>query len=384
MSESQTLFPIEEVDDICRKDGVQPSQVIRKFISSGYIRASKAVEAEQIQPASMDLRLGNVAYRIRASFLPGSSSTVESRIADVKISEVDITAPTVFEKGCIYLVPIEEELCLPEKIGARANPKSTTGRLDIFTRLIADYSAEFECVPPGYNGKLYAEVVSRTFTVVLQAGMRLNQIRFVRGGIRWYSGKTLVELDKREGLVYDDDMVSKARIDDGLRISVNLLATDESRIVAFRAQKNTPPLYLDRVGYYDRDDFWDVIPAPRTKSIILDPGDFYILASREKVRIPPMYAAEMVPFDPSLGEFRIHYAGFFDPGFGYGGSDIPGTAAVLEVRAHEVPILLEHEQEVARLIYSPMAAAPDKVYGQSIGSSYQQQGLALSKQFKRR
>jgi dCTP deaminase len=383
MVESQTLFPIADVDEISRRDGVQPSQVIRGLISSEYIRASRPVEPDQIQPASMDLRLGPVAYRIRASFLPGSSSTVEKRIAEVKISEVDITSPTVFEKGCIYLVPLEEELNLPEKIGARANPKSTTGRLDIFTRLITDYSAEFETVPPGYGGKLYAEVVSRTFTVVLQAGMRLNQIRFVRGGIRWYSGKTLMELDKKESLVYDEDAVGKARIDAGLRISVNLLATDESRIAAYRAKKNTPPLYLGRVGYYDPEDFWDVILAPRTRSIILDPGDFYLLASKEKVRIPAMYAAEMVPFDPSIGEFRIHYAGFFDPGFGYGGSDIPGTAAVLEVRAHEVPILLEHEQEVGRLIYSPMAAAPDKVYGQSIGSSYQQQGLALSKQFKR-
>jgi dCTP deaminase len=336
---------------------------------------------EHIQPASLDLRLGDVAHRVQASFLPGPR-TVESKIKELRMTRVDLTKAAVFEKGCVYIVPLLEELNLPESISAIANPKSTTGRLDIFTRLITDRGVSFEHVPAGYRGKLYAEIASRTFTVAVRAGMRLNQLRFVRGKPK--SPDTLISrLDEQENLVYVDEETAKAHVDRGLRITVNLEGSQPSEVIAYKARKHAPAIELDRIDYYSPEEFWEARTPPASKSLILEPGDFYILASRERVRVPPGYAAEMVPFDPSAGEFRIHYAGFFDPGFGYGASDIKGTRAVLEVRAHEVPFMVDHGQIVGRLTYMPLLSQPDKIYGTNIGSSYQYQGLTLSKQFRR-
>jgi dCTP deaminase len=299
------------------------------------------------------------------------------------MTRVDLTGAAVFEKGCVYIVPLLEQLNLPKDTSAIANPKSTTGRLDIFTRLITDHGVAFERVPPGYTGRLYAEIASRTFTVAVRAGMRLNQLRFVRGRPR-PADATITKLDDEHDLVYmDDETTAKARVESGLRVTVNLEGSEPSEVIAYKARKHAPAIELDRVDYYSHEEFWEPRTQPANKSLILEPGDFYILASRERVRVPPQYAAEMVPFDPSAGEFRIHYAGFFDPGFGYGLSDIKGTRAVLEVRAHEVPFMVDHAQVVGRLNYMPLLSTPDKIYGVQIGSSYQQQGLALSKQFRR-
>ena len=371
-----------------RTTGILPSQEITKLIACGNVTASPAINPDHIQPASLDLRLGDMAHRVRASFLPGPNSTVEAKIKELRMTRVDLTGAPVLEKDCVYIVPLIEELNLPENISGKANPKSTTGRLDIFTRLITDYGTEFDRVPPGYKGKLYAEVVSRTFTVAIRAGMRLSQLRFVQGNP--VSGdKTIRELDHEESLVYLDEdspsqpSPSKARTNRGLRITVNLEAAEPHEIIAYKAKRYAPAIELDRIDYYATEEFWEVRHQNAGKNLILEPGDFYILASRERVRVPPEYAAEMVPFDPSDGEFRIHYAGFFDPGFGYGSSDIKGTRAVLEVRAHEVPFLMEHGQLVGRLNYMPLLCKPDKIYGTNIGSSYQHQALTLSKQFRK-
>lgn len=299
------------------------------------------------------------------------------------MTEIDLRRPAVFEKGCVYIVPLMEQLHLPNDISAKANPKSSTGRLDIFTRMICDYGIEFERVPEGYKGKLYAEVVPRTFTVVISEGIKLNQLRFIRG-CPPASDKKLQELDKQEKLVYAEEGLPKpAYIDEGVRISINLQGDEDRNIIGYRAKKNSPAIDLSKINYYPLEDFWEAIPSPKDKTIILNPDDFYILISKEKVRIPHDHAAEMVAYDPSMGEFRIHYAGFFDPGFGYGSSDIKGTPAVLEVRSHEVPFLIEDGQTVGRLIYERLLAKPDKIYGRDLGSSYQGQGLTLSKQFKR-
>ena len=342
--------PAEEAQ--ARTTGILPSQEISNLIARGNISASPAINPDHIQPASLDLRLGDMAHRVRASFLPGPNSTVEAKIKELRMTRVDLTGAPVFEKDCVYIIPLVEELNLPENISGKANPKSTTGRLDIFTRLITDYGTEFDRVPPGYTGKLYAEVVSRTFTVALRAGMRLSQLRFVQGNPR-SSDSAIRGLDREEPLVYEEDSPSKARVERGLRITINLEGA-ENEIIAYKAKRFAPAIELDRINYYATEEFWEVRHQNANKSLILEPGDFYILASKERVSVPPEFAAEMVPFDPSDGEFRIHYAGFFDPGFGHGSGDIKGTPAVLEVRAHEVPFLMEHGQLVGRLNYMPL------------------------------
>lgn len=380
-----TLFPELERDlqSLSFTTGILPSQRIRELITHGRVSTAIPVEDDQIQPSSLDLRLGPVGYRMQASFLPGPKATVESRIKDLAMTKIDLTRPTVFEKGCVYLVPLMEQLNLTSEWSAKANPKSTTGRLDIFTRLICDGGTEFERVPEGYKGTLYAEVVPRTFTIIVQAGVKLNQLRFVRG-CPPPSDTTLQELDEQETLVYGaGDLPAEAQINRGLMVSLNLQGDPEHRLIGYRARQNTPAIDLLKKDHYDPEDFWDPMYEPRNRQIILNPDDFYILLSKEKVRIPPAYAAEMVAYDPSMGEFRIHYAGFFDPGFGYGASDVKGSHAVLEVRSHEVPFLIEDGQIVGRLIYERLLAHSDKIYGMGIGSSYQGQGLALSKQFKR-
>jgi dCTP deaminase len=380
------LFPdlaAGEANSVARSTGILPSQDIRKLISTARVSATPPIEEAHIQPASLDLRLGDVAHRVRASFLPGPNSTVEAKIKELRMARVDLTGAAVFEKDCVYIVPLLEEVNLPANVSGKANPKSTTGRLDIFVRLITDYGVEFDRVPQGYKGKLYAEVVSRTFTVAIRAGMRLNQLRFVQGTAD-SQDKEIRKLDREENLVYlNEDTPTRAVTDRGLRVTVNLEAAEPNEVIAYRARANAPVIDLSKIDHYAPDEFWETRRQTSNRSLILHTGDFYILASRERVRVPPDFAAEMVPFDPSDGEFRIHYAGFFDPGFGYGSNDIKGTRAVLEVRAHEVPFQMEHGQLVGRLNYMPLLSRPDKIYGTNIGSSYQQQALTLSKQFRK-
>jgi dCTP deaminase len=368
-------------DAQARTTGILPSQEISNLIARGNVSATPAINPDHIQPASLDLRLGDMAHRVRASFLPGPNSTVEAKIKELRMARIDLTGAPVLEKDCVYIIPLVEELNLPENISGKANPKSTTGRLDIFTRLITDYGTEFDRVPPGYKGKLYAEVVSRTFTVSLRAGMRLSQLRFVQGNPR-SSDSAIRGLDREDPLVYDEDSPGKARVERGLRITVNLEGA-AGEIIAYKAKRYAPAIELDKINFYATEEFWEVRHQNTSKNLILEPGDFYILASKERVSVPPEFAAEMVPFDPSDGEFRIHYAGFFDPGFGHGSGDIKGTPAVLEVRAHEVPFLMEHGQLVGRLNYMPLLSRPEKIYGTNIGSSYQHQALTLSKQFRK-
>lgn len=388
------LFPdvLDETAESVRLEGMLPSQEIRELIANGSVRvpAFSEITEQQIQPASLDLRLGEVGYRVQASFVP-QHRTVEAGIVDagLRMGRVDLTRTTVFEKGCVYIVPLVEELVLPDNISARANPKSSTGRLDIFTRLITDFGEEFEQVRPGYKGRLYAEIASRTFSIILRAGMTLNQLRFVRGKPK-PSDRATTALEKSarerdEALVYGEEGTpSKARIGKkSIMLSVNLRGNDSSEVLAYKAKRNAPVIDLANLNHYDPDDFWEPKRDPGKRGLILEPGDFYILASKEKVSVPPDWAAEMVSMDQDIGEFRIHYAGFFDPGFGYGANEVRGTRAVLEVRAHEVPFLIEHGQVMGRLQYVPLLSRPDKIYGVDIGSSYQRQGLALSKHFKK-
>jgi len=364
--------------------GILPAQSIEELIAAGHVSANPPVAPDQVQPSSLDLRVGPVAYRIRASFLSSRNARVLDKLNENHLYKIDLSRPAVLERGCAYMVPMMEAMSLPADISGKANPKSTTGRLDVFTRLITDYGSEFERVPEGYKGKLYTEIVPRTFSIVAEQGVRLNQLRLRRGNPP-PSDTELERLHERETLVYgeDDSRVDAMISNKSLWISVDLSGDESSEIIGYKARHNTPLIDLARINHYDPLEYWEPIPRTKSRSLVLDPDDFYILASKERVRIPHSFAAEMVPYDPSVGEFRIHYAGFFDPGFGYGADDIKGTHAVLEVRSHEVPFLLEDGQVVGRLVFERLLSTPEKIYGQGIGSSYQHQRLALSKQFRR-
>ncbi|GKY87569.1 2'-deoxycytidine 5'-triphosphate deaminase [Sinisalibacter aestuarii] len=354
--------------------GVLPSQRIEQMIGAGTLAGTPAILTDQIQPASLDLRLGDTAYRVRASFLAGEGRTVAGRLDEFEMHRIRLDGGAVLEKGAVYVVPLMERLALPEGIQAVANAKSSTGRLDLLTRLITDEGVEFDRIAPGYTGPLYAEICPQSFSVLVRPGMRLNQIRF-RDGQAVLTDDELQERHARHKLV---DGV--AQIDHGLAFSVDLKPR-AGDLVGYRAKPHTGVIDLDRIGHYDPAEYWEPIHTDEGR-IILDPGAFYILVSREAVHIPPDCAAEMAPYLAMAGEFRVHYAGFFDPGFGHDAAGGAGSRGVLEVRCHEAPFVLEHGQVVGRLVYERMAAVPDTLYGAGIKSNYQGQGLKLSKHFK--
>ena len=353
--------------------GVLADNAIRELIATGAISAEPAVDAAQLQPASLDLRLGFTAYRVRASFLAGKGRSVKDRIEEFGMHSVDLSQGAVLEKGCVYLVPLMESLALPAGLSAVANAKSSTGRLDLLTRTITDGGEEFDRIPDGYRGPLYAEICPRSFSVLVRPGMRLNQIRF-RKGQSVLTDQELAALHRDAPLVSGEALISS-----GLGFSVDLKPA-EGDLVGYRAKPHTGVIDLDRIGQYAPSDYWEEIRT-REGRIILDPGAFYILVSREAVTIPPDYAAEMAPYLAMVGEFRVHYAGFFDPGFGWGEAGGAGSRGVLEVRCHEAPFVLEHGQVVGRLVYERMSSRPDQLYGAGIASNYQGQGLKLSKHF---
>ena len=353
--------------------GVLPDHEIEALAKTGAILADAPFVAAQVQPASLDLRLGHVAYRVRASFLSGKGRSVAERLAEFEMHRIDLDQGAVLEKGCVYLVPLVEELALPADISAVANAKSSTGRLDLLTRVITDGGTEFDRIAPGYRGPLWAEICPRSFSVLVRPGMRLNQIRF-RRGTAVLDDAALEALHAREGLVSGEAVISG-----GLGFSVDL-RPQTGTLVGWRAKPHTGVIDLDRIGHYVPADFWDELHTT-DGHLILDPGAFYILVSREAVTIPPAYAAEMAPYLAMVGEFRVHYAGFFDPGFGHAAAGGQGARGVLEVRCHEAPFVLEHGQVVGRLVYERMSAEPARLYGADLASNYQGQGLKLSKHF---
>lgn len=370
-----------------RSTGVLPSQDIRAMVRTQEILASEAIGEDQIQPASLDLRLGSEAFRVRASFLPGPNATVRERIEAFGMHRIDLTQPAVLEKGCVYIVPLLESVALRHRTSGIANPKSSTGRLDVFTRLITDHAPVFDQVAAGYKGPLYAEISPRTFGVVVRRGSRLGQLRLRRGS-PLSSDAALRRLHRTVPLVApgvsDGGAESAAAdIDEGIAVTVDLTPAAAGAPVGWRARRHADLIDLALVDHYRCDDFWEPVFPDAGGSVVLNPGDFYILASKEAVTVPPDHAAEMRPYDTRVGEFRVHYAGFFDPGFGYADSGGSGSRAVLEIRSFEVPFALRDGQLVGRLVYERLTGVPDKLYGIGIGSSYQRQGLQLAKQFRR-
>ena len=334
--------------------GILPCQSLQSLIDAEAISSATPFDADQVQPASLDLRLAERAWRVRASFLPGVGRRVTERVADVAMHELDLTRGAVLEKGCVYIAELQERLRLPPGVSGRANPKSSTGRVDVFVRLLTDRTVAFDDVATGYEGPMYAEIAPQTFSVLVRAGTRLNQLRLKRG--------SPVRLSSRD-------------------VGVDLT----ERLAGFRGRRHAGVIDLDLEDGHDPRDFWEPLEPRRNGAgrgeLLLDPGEFYILASKEAVDIPALEAAEMTPIDPAVGEFRVHYAGFFDPGFGTEEARGAGSKGVLEVRSHETPFLLEDGQTVARLVYEPLTARPTRLYGED-GSHYQRQGLKLSKHFR--
>lgn len=362
---------------MARETGILADRAIAALFETGRLQSERELDRDQIQPASLDLRLGAKAFRVRASFMPGPSHLVADKLDRLSLHVIDLSEGAVLETGCVYIVPLMERLDLPADMSASANPKSSTGRLDIFTRVITDYAQEFDKIPSGYSGPLYLEISPRTFPIVVRRGSRLSQIRF-RVGHAVLSEPELLKLHETETLVAaKQPNVSGG----GIALSIDLTG-DEEGLIGYRGKHHTAVVDVDKKAQHDIFDFWEPLYSRGRNELILDPDEFYILVSREAVHVPPDYAAEMTPFDPLVGEFRVHYAGFFDPGFGHAPAGGRGSRAVLEVRSHEVPFILEDGQIVGRLIYEHMQEQPSSLYGSGLGSNYQAQGLKLSKHFR--
>lgn len=385
MKSSDTKLRIkEELESaLHKKAGYLPCQLLEKIARVGWIRShGMDLQDSQFQPASVDLRLGKKAYRIQCSFLP-ENDAVEDKLKDLVLYEVDLEAGGILEKGAIYLVPLLEELVLPKKIYGRTNPKSSTGRLDMFTRVIIDHGHRFDEIEPGYSGKMYLEIIPRSFPVRVKMGLSLNQLRLIKENPEM-DDKTLKTHYKKIPILTNINGIpidlSQVKVDGGLFISFDLR---KNSIIAFKAKTNSSVIDLAKVNHYDPLDFWEPMYAKKNR-LILEPESFYIMMSKEKICICPDLLAEMVAYDPNSGELRTHYAGFFDPGFGWYGEDsrVHGTHAVMEVRPHDVPFMVEDGQTICRLKFERVVEKPSRVYGKDIASNYQSQGLALSKYFK--
>lgn len=358
--------------------GALASQHLQQLLDASVIKVDQPLAVGQLQPASLDLRLGEVAYRVRTSFLPGIGRTVQECVDKLAMHKIDITEGAVLERGCVYIVPLQESLNLPSDLSAAANPKSSTGRLDVFTRLITDQAREFDNIVAGYQGQLYAEICPQTFSILARTGSRLSQLR-VRGGSPFLDDFEHIQLHQTRQLLDED--VHPDLIKGGVPVTADVLGEHSDGLIGYRAKRHAGVIDVDKVGACQIDEFWEPIYAQQGQGLILDPGEFYILASREAVHVPVDHAAEMIAYDNLVGEFRVHYAGFFDPGFGAPEAGGEGSKAVLEVRSYEVPFLLEHGQYVGRLVYESLTELPQVVYGKDIQSNYQSQGLKLSKHF---
>jgi dCTP deaminase len=364
--------------------GVVPSQGLAEAIQEGWISSGDyRILPESIQPASLDLRLADHAWPLRCSFLPSAGTSVMDRVQDLALDRIDLRHGATLERDRPYLIPLLEELALPPHVRAKANPKSSTGRLDVFTRVITDGHHRFDEVPAGYHGRLYLEVVPRSFAVRVEERLSLNQLRLSAGDAR-VSDRELARIHDEFPLLYIDQHALPSgdlSISDGLFLSVDL-SGPHNRIVGYRAKKNSYRLDMAQIHHYRWRDYWEPVMPEAKGRIVLDPEVFYLLISAEGVCVPPEYAAEMMAYDPTAGELRTHYAGFFDPGFGFDPTgQRPGSRAALEVRARDVPFMVEHRQPICKLAYERMLTAPDRLYGHDVGSNYQGQETMLSKHF---
>jgi dCTP deaminase len=367
------------------ESGIWPDAWLLKAVESGIIAAPQFVE-RQLQPASVDLTLGDIAYRLRCSFLPGKNDAVEDQMRSFVVGPpIPLEDGAILERTRPYLIPLRESLQLPKRVRARANPKSSTGRLDVFTRVITDRSGMFDDIKGGYAGPLYLEVVPRSFAVMARTGLALNQLRLMKGDIEVSDGE-IRAAHRSDPILYRHGQPVDRRdvyAQGGLWLTLDLLKRDDEP-VGYRAKRNSSLIDLGAVGAHDPEDFWETVVPETGNRVVLEPEDFYLLLSAEGVRVPPQYAAEMTAFDPAGGEVRTHYAGFFDPGFGHDPTGLfsQGSRAALEIRAHDVPFAVDHLQRVCTLRFERMAGEPTALYGSQRGSHYQGQMSTLSKHFR--
>ena len=361
--------------------GVWPAQWIKGAIERGVILADETVRPDQIQPASLDLRLGSHAYLVPASFMPGLRWSVEEKLSDFSTEKIDLEDGAVLKTGKVYIVPLQEHLRLKKRMSAAASPKSSTGRLDVFARVITDNGCEFDAIRERYAGRLWLEIAPRSFDVKVRTGSRLAQVR-MKSGRPPSTDASVKRLHEEVRLVHDKDGETNVK-GGAIALSVDMVGDPVTGIIGYKAKPTDAFIDIDLVNHYDRDDFWHTVYKPDNGGIILRTDEFHILATKESLNVPPNFAADMVAYDTLVGEFRAHYAGFFDPGFGYAEGRPVGAKIVLEIRSHDVPFLVEHGQIVGRVVYERLSMETDKPYGASTGSSYQGQGLALGKQFKR-
>jgi dCTP deaminase len=370
------------------KEGVFSRELLMDAIASGVIGAGGfKIPDTNVQPASLDLRLGEIAYRIRCSFLPGPQS-VERKLRDYVIDELDLHKEgAVLETNRPYLVLLKEQLNLPPGVRAKANPKSSTGRIDVFTRVVTDEGHRFDEIAEGYQGPLYLEVVPLSFAVRVREDLSLNQLRLSIGRTTLSDDEVRDFHAEQHPLLFEDGRpvpASELALSDGMFLGLDLKGDATAR-VGYRARENAPLLDLTRDEPIEPEAFWEPVQSEEGDRIVLSPQKFYLLMSSGAVSIPPELASEMTAYDPTNGELRTHYAGFFDPGFGFdpeGPRD--GSRAALEVRAHDVPFMIEHGQRVCKLTFDRMLEAPRTLYGEAIGSSYQRQEETLGKIFRRR
>jgi len=387
MSSEDKILETDLMAYLKGKPGYLPCQLIEQVHRQGMIRSQETILASQIQPVSMDLRLGPKAYRIQCSFLP-ENEPVETKLKEVSLYDFDITDGGILEKNAIYLIPLMEELSLSSSLCGLANPKSSTGRLDMFTRVIVDGGHRFDEIPLGYKGKLYLEIISRSFPVKIHAGLSLNQLRLANVSSQSLDKKKLVLKYRNNPILFDRSgfsiPVDEVKVEEGIYVSVDVSGDQPDSIIAYKAKTNSTVIDLSKTKYYKAEEFWEPIYRNKKNWLILEPESFYIMMSKERVCIWPDWLAEMVAYEPNSGELRTHYAGFFDSGFGWNGTDDlinQGTRAVMEVRPHDVPFMVEDGQTFCRLKFEKVVERPEKLYGLSLNSNYHSQGLALSKYF---
>ncbi|MCA8956797.1 MAG: 2'-deoxycytidine 5'-triphosphate deaminase [Planctomycetes bacterium] len=363
-------------------DGILVYQQIRDLVASGCLSSNPAISPAQIQPSSLDLRLATRGYRVRSGFLPERCS-VSERLEETTLYAFDLTDGAILEKGNCYVIPLLEQIVEPLPYEIRANPKSSTGRLDLFTRVLVDHHGRFEQVPPGYVGPMFLEVVPRSFPVRVRTGLSLCQIRFSTGHAVLTDDELRAEYARRPLLLDDHGApipLDQARIDNGLCMGVAIQRDLDLRShIGFVARRYTGVLDMAADNQHEHHEFFELIHEPVNHRYIVEPEEFYIFASKERIRVPRHLAAEMAPYEIGIAELRTNYAGFFDNGFG----GEHGTRAVLEVRPHDVPFLVEDGQVFFKLRFFKTSEAPQVAYGDAkLESHYQGQGLKLSKHFR--